>query len=57
MMRVQQAKCCHDLYPIASKALHGLPGMDMIPWTNFIIIPPLTSGRYTNDEFGSSHGK
>lgn len=54
---VQQARCCHDLYLIRSKALHGLPGTDVIPWTNFIIVTPLTSGRYTNDEFGSSYGK
>lgn len=57
MLWVQQARCCHDLYLSRSKALHGVPGTDMIPWTNFIIITPLTSGRYTSDGFGSSYGK
>lgn len=54
---VQQAGCCHDLHPIRPKALHRVPGMDTIPWTNFMIRTPLTSGRYTSDEFGSSYSK
>lgn len=54
---VQQARRCHDIYLIRSKALYGVPRTDMILWTNFIIVTPLTSGRYTNDEFGSSYTK
>lgn len=54
---VQQAGCCHDLHPIRPKALHRVPGMDTTPWTNFMIRTPLTSGRYTSDEFGSSYSK
>lgn len=54
---VQQARRCHDIYLIRSKALHGVPRTDMILWTNFIIVTPLTSGRNTNDEFGSSYTK
>lgn len=55
MLWIQQARCCHDIHLIRSKTLHRVPGMDMILWTNFIIITPLTSGCYTSDEFGSSH--
>lgn len=54
---VQQARCCRDIYLIQSKALHGAPGLDRILRTNFIIATPLTSGRYTNNEFGSSYTK
>lgn len=57
MLRVHQARRCHDIYLMRSKALHKVPGMDMILWTNFIIVTPLTSGCYTNDEFGSSYPK
>lgn len=57
MLWVQQARCCHDIYLMRSKALHKVPGRDMILWTNFIIVTPLTSGRYTDDEFGSSYPK
>lgn len=57
MLRVHQARCCHDIYLVRSKALHKVPGMDMILWTNFIIVTPLTSGHCTNNEFGSSYPK
>lgn len=57
MLRVHQARCSHDIYLMRSKALHKVPGTDMILWTNFIIVTPLTSGRFTNDEFGSSYSK
>lgn len=57
ILRVHQAWCSHDIYLMRSKALHKVPGTDMILWTNFIIVTPLTSGRFTNDEFGSSYSK